>query len=123
VSATRFRRYKDVAAVEHDPRTRRPLKGGQVIYGTITDASEYGISVRFSDGDQRAFLVLNGEIIQTSRHWRLFRVCDRAGCEEPITGPPVTDPDDPTRREFCGEACLTDASERSHGAMATRERG
>jgi hypothetical protein len=115
---TTFTVHQDVAAVEHDPETLQPLKGGQVIYGTITDANEYGISVRFSDGDQRAFFVRNGKIIQVSHHWRLFRVCDRAGCESPILGEPVTDPEDPKGREFCSEGCLDSAAEASRGAFA-----
>ena len=39
-------------------------------------------------------------------------------CDDPITGTPVTDPDDPAHREFCSDDCLTTASEQAGGAFA-----
>ena len=110
---TTFRQYDEVAAVETDPDTLQPLKDGQVIYGTITDATQYGISVRFSDGDRRAFLVRNGEILQVSHHWRLFRVCARPGCDRPVVAP-AADPEDRSGRVFCSDGCLTSAAESSY---------
>jgi hypothetical protein len=47
---------------------------------------------------------------------------DCARCQEPITGTPVTDPEDPLHRKFCREECLDSAAEASHGAFAARER-
>jgi len=32
-------------------------------------------------------------------------------CQDPITGPPVTDPDDPLHRKFCCEECRDDAGQ------------
>lgn len=37
--------------------------------------------------------------------------CHRINCAAPITGTPVTDPDDPLNRQWCSEECLTAEAE------------
>ena len=41
--------------------------------------------------------------------------CHRIDCDTPITGTPVTDPDDRAGRRFCSEECLTAEAELRYG--------
>jgi hypothetical protein len=109
---TTFRRYQDVAVVEHDDQTCQPRKGSRVMTASVTEAGDLFVKVRYENGSTDVYVQESGwHFWGDTFRWRLVSVCR---CELPILGEPVTDPDDPTRREFCREACLTDAAEASH---------
>jgi hypothetical protein len=109
MTATRFRRYQDVAAVEHD-ETGEPVEGGEVWYSTVTEVTRFSVTVR-RGGRTRFLLDSRGSAWRHSGRWRLVPLCR---CESPILGDPVTDPDDPRHEEFCSGDCLTTAAERSY---------
>jgi len=119
MSATRFRRYQDVAAVEHD-EAGNPVEGGAIFCGTVTEAGPCSARARIGAVGVWPFLLdSRNRAWREAGRWRLVPLCR---CESPILGEPVTDPDDLMGREFCGDDCLTTASEASHGAFAARER-
>jgi hypothetical protein len=107
---TCFRRYQDVAAVEHD-EAGKPIEGGKVRYATVTEAKPWSVSARFERGETRLFLLDSRD-----RAWcdgGRFRLVPLCRCEKPILGEPVMADDDPTGRQWCSEDCLTSAAEAS----------
>lgn len=108
---TTFRRYQDVAAVEHD-EAGKPLEGGEVTPCTVIKVNDWPVVARRADGAVRLFLLdSRGRAWAGMGQWRLVPVCR---CESPILGEPVTDPDDLTGRVFCSRDCLTAAAEASY---------
>lgn len=111
MTVTRFRRYQDVAAVEHD-EAGKPVEGGQILPATVTDPRMLSVLARFADRNEWYFLLDScGRAWRESGRWRLVPVCR---CELPVLGEPVTDPNDPTAREFCSDECRDSAAEASY---------
>jgi hypothetical protein len=122
---TTFRIHQDVAAVEHND-DGIPLEGGQILPATITEVREYSARARFADGTVRYFMADSrdrlwreggnsfngssayGECQTAISRWRLVPLCC---CDEPVTGTPVTDPDDRSGRVYCSEGCRTSDAE------------
>ena len=116
---TTFKRYDDAAAVETDPDTGNPAEGGNVTYGTVTEARTWSVTARIG-GETRFFLIdSRGRAWTDGGRWRLVPVCDH--CQNPVTGTPVTAEYDPMGRRWCSEDCLTSDAERAGGAMASVE--
>jgi hypothetical protein len=118
MTTSSFRRYQEVAVVEHVDSTRQPKEGGEVLHGTVIQAAGLYVQVRVDDGRTATFWAESGWTAWDGVfHWRLFPVCDRDGCDTPLAGEVFKDPDDPRCRRFCSEDCLTVEAERTHGAM------
>jgi hypothetical protein len=111
---TRFRRYQDVAAVEHDDSTRQPLEGGRVKPASVIELGGIYVQVRYENGSKDAYYQESGwRAWDGVFRWRLVPLCR---CELPVLEPVVAD-DDLTGEEFCSDGCLTTAAEASHGAF------
>jgi hypothetical protein len=108
MTPARFRRYQDVAAVEHVDSTRQPREGGEVLRGTVAATSASYVRVRFEDGRTASFWQESGWTAWDG--WFRWRIVPLCRCEKPILGEPVTDPDDP-RREWCSEDCRDDEAQ------------
>jgi len=105
---TTFRIHQDVAAVEHND-DGIPLEGGQILPATITEVREYSARARFADGTVRYFMADSRDRLwREGGRWRLVPLCC---CDEPVTGTPVTDPDDRSGRVYCSEGCRTSDAE------------
>lgn len=105
MTAAWFRKYQDVAAVEHDDFQPKP--GGGVRYGTVTAAGNVTAEVRFAGGETLPFW--QGSGWRDDYRWRLVPVCHR--CGSPVLGEPVTDEDG---REFCRDECRDEAGQAWH---------
>lgn len=96
---TTFTLHQDVAVVEH----------GRVRQGYIADISGGIMEVRC--GEDRGYFDLDTgwPALERCRTMRLFPVCRRTECENPVLDP-CTDPGDPLGRQWCSLDCMgTDA--------------
>ena len=100
---TTFSQHQDVAAVEHDDSTRQPREGGKVKLATVTQLGGIYVQVRYEGGALDGFYAESGwRAWDGEFRWRLVPLCC---CDEPVTGTPVTDPDDRSGRVYCSEGC------------------
>ena len=102
---TTFRVHDDVAVVECDATTGKPIEGGTAVRATVIQAGGIYVEIRYENGSKAAYYQESGW-----RAWhggevrrRLVPFCHR--CELPILGTPVTDPDDPLDRKYCRDEC------------------
>lgn len=114
---TRFTQGQDVAVVEHDPATHQPLKGGMVFAEIIASTNATRTTIK---GGETKVIGLKPGPFDTATgwaawtgagyRWRLVALC--YFCGEPVTGEPVTQPEDPApKRTWCTEDCREDSAE------------
>lgn len=110
---TWFRVHDEVAVVQHNPTTSKPLEGGQVMHGYVTGANAIFARVETEFGHEYTFHQDSGWRPWSPDQWRLCRLCEQ--CEEPITGEPVIQPAGPGPEHiFCSESCEDTHSEQAH---------
>lgn len=99
-----FKRYGEAAVIECDPDTGKPLEGGRVIYGTVTEARPCCVTARIN-AETWVFLVdSRGRLWMDAGRWRLVSLCRRPACDRPVLDSGV----DPV---FCSGECRDDEAQ------------
>ena len=75
-TSARWETGDDVTIVEHRDSTRQPIRGGQILRGTVIAASEYYARVRVTDGREATFWQGSGWTAWDGWfRWRLAAPC------------------------------------------------